>query len=302
MTRYPSIQALRAIECVDRHGSLWRAAEELNVTRSAVSHQLRLLERDLGFKLLERSGNRTEVTARARSYAQDVRQALRMIAQSSSRVTQNGLSGTIAISCPAGFISAWFCFYIREFLEANPDITLKVINAPYMSDTSNPSVDAFITFGLDPNAKVNATELHKVEFSPLCSPAYLTRLGGTLDCNSLEHATLLHMGDFDDWKNWMTLQGFPEQSAERGICFPDMNMVHTAVLQGQGIAIGDAVLWRRELRNGQLMRPFEQSLYSETKYYFCTPHDCADNPLTEELLKWLISCINSRDLTSETRS
>lgn len=87
--RFPSIQALRAIESVERNGALWRAAAELNVTRSAVSHQLRLLETDLGFKILERNGNRTEITPRARAYAEDVRRALSMIATSTARVSQH---------------------------------------------------------------------------------------------------------------------------------------------------------------------------------------------------------------------
>src|SRR6186713_1822031 len=74
--RIPSTQALRALESFARHGSVWRSAEELHLTRSAVSHQLRLLERDLGFDLVERIGKGVALTARGQRYAADVRKAL----------------------------------------------------------------------------------------------------------------------------------------------------------------------------------------------------------------------------------
>lgn len=302
MTRFPSMQALRAIESVERNGSLWKAAEELHVTRSAVSHQLRLLERDLGFKILERSGNHTAVTPRARAYAQDVRQALNMIAKSSSRASQNGLSGTLTLSCPAGFLGSWLCLYIRDFAEANPDITLNVLTASRMLDTHHPGVDAFVTFGLDPKAKVDAVPLHSVEFTPLCSPAYLTRFDGFSDPRSLERATLLHMGSYRDWRDWMDLCDQPPENAERGICFSDMHLVHTAVLAGQGIALGDTVLWARDLQTGALMRPFAQTLHTETMYFFCTAHEAPQNPLVDEFRKWLISNINVRDFSPQEGS
>ncbi|RVC19557.1 LysR family transcriptional regulator, partial [Mesorhizobium sp. M7A.F.Ca.AU.002.02.1.1] len=74
--RIPSTQALRALDSFARHGSVWRAADELHLTRSAVSHQLRLLERDLGFDLLERIGKGVALTPRGQRYASDVRKAL----------------------------------------------------------------------------------------------------------------------------------------------------------------------------------------------------------------------------------
>lgn len=287
--RFPSIQALRAIESVARNGALWRAAEELNVTRSAISHQLRLLEQDLDFKILERVGNHTVITPRARAYAEDVRRALSMIASSSARAAQQGLSGRLTVSAPPGFVSAWLCLHARSFLEDNPEVVLNVVNARLLTDTSNPEVDTFITFGHDARARVRVEPLLSVEFTPLCSPAYLSRFENFNDMRLLERATLLHVNDFTDWQNWMQLSGLAPENAHRGICYFDMNIVHTAVLAGEGIALGDTVLWRKDLDAGQLMRPFSASLHSDTGYFLCTPEDNLETPIVAEFHNWLKS-------------
>lgn len=285
--RFPSIQALRAIESVARNGALWRAAAELNVTRSAVSHQLRLLETDLGFKILERHGNRTEITPQARAYAEDVRRALSMIASSTARVSQQGLTGRLTVSAPPGFASSWLCLHVGDFLAENPEVVLNVISTQNLADTNNPEVDTFITFGQEPRAHLVIEPLMAVDFTPLCSPAYLSRFKNFNDLGILKAATLIHMNDFTDWENWMQLSGLPTENAHRGICYSDMNIVHTAVLAGQGIAIGDTVLWRNELRDGKLMRPFAASLHADTGYFLCTPEEKLETEIVVEFRNWL---------------
>ncbi|NVK62293.1 MAG: LysR family transcriptional regulator, partial [Rhodobacteraceae bacterium] len=135
--RYPSIQALRAIESVARNGALWRAAAELNVTRSAISHQLRLLEADLGFKIVERSGNKSEITPRALAYAEDVRRALSMIATSTARVAQEGLTGSLTISATPGFADGWLCLHLGDFIAEHPDVVVTVLSSQKMAETTN---------------------------------------------------------------------------------------------------------------------------------------------------------------------
>lgn len=296
--RYPSIQALRAIESVARNGALWRAAAELNVTRSAISHQLRLLEQDLDFKIIERIGNRTEITPRALAYAEDVRRALSMIATSSARVAQKGVRGRLTVSAPPGFVAAWLCLHMGDFLAKYPEVVLNVLSTHNLADTNNPEVDTFITFGREPRAHVEAEPLLSVEFTPLCSPAYLSRFQNFNDLGILEAATLLHTSDFSDWEAWMRLSGLPPENARRGICYSDMNIVYTAVMAGEGIAIGDTVLWGKELRDGQLMRPFAQSLHADTGYFLCTPEENLENPIVTEFHNWLKTRLELSRFTS----
>lgn len=95
MQRIPSTQALRALESFSRLGTVWQAADDLHVTRSAVSHQLRLLERERGIELFHRVGTRIALSSRGQSYAKDIRSALRLIQESASRHAGDGLSGQL---------------------------------------------------------------------------------------------------------------------------------------------------------------------------------------------------------------
>ncbi|WP_371743858.1 LysR substrate-binding domain-containing protein [Mangrovicoccus sp. HB161399] len=283
----PSMNALRALESVARLGSIWQAAEELNLTRSAISHQLRLLERELDFDLTIRVGNRIELTPRARDYASDVRRALSLISASGTRAGRHGISGTLHVSCPAGFASAWLCQHLGDFVEANPDVTVSLVTPMRIDSTANPEIDTFITFGHDGRADLVVEPLLPVEFTPLCTPDYLDRMGGFVDPGSLQRATLLHIGDFADWESWMRLVGLPPEQAHRGICFSGMNVAHSAVLAGQGVVIGDMVLWGHAVESGQLARPFPGKLHSDTGYYLCTPSEKLENPVVDAFHTWL---------------
>lgn len=289
MARIPSIQALRALESVARLGTIWQAAEELHLTRSAVSHQLRLLEREVDFRLINRVGNRVELSARAIDYASDVRRALSLISASGNRRAGDTLSGPLVVSCPAGFSASWLGLRLGGFAEANPEVTVSVVMPRRLDSTSTPEVDTFITFGHDNRTDIVIEPLQPVEFTPLCTPDYLERIGGLPDSAALRRATLLHIGDFSDWEAWMRRSGLPSETAQRGICFAEMSVAQGAVLAGQGIAIGDVIVWRRALESGKLVRPFAESLHSDTGYYLCTPKEKLLNPVVAAFHTWLKS-------------
>lgn len=287
MARIPSIQALRALESVARLGTIWQAAEELNLTRSAVSHQLRLLERELDFRLMNRIGNRVELSARAIEYSADVRRALSLISASGNRHAGDVLSGPLRISCPSGFSAGWLSLRLGGFVESHPELVVTVVTPRRLDSTNTPEVDTFITFGHD-NCADNVVEpLQPVEFTPLCTPAYLDRVGGLPDSHALRRATLLHIGDFTDWEDWMRRAGLPSERAQRGLCFAEMSVVQGAVLAGQGIAIGDVIVWRDALESGKLVRPFADCLHSDTGYYLCTPKEKLLNPAVAAFHTWL---------------
>src|SRR5690606_10700970 len=157
MKRIPSTQALRALDSFARHGSVWRAADELNLTRSAVSHQLRLLERDLGFDLPERVGKGVALATRGRRDGGDVRQALTVVSAAAGQ-PGDGIGGALTISCTPGFASLWLCTHIGEFVAACPDVSLRVVTPRRLDDVSDPQADGFIAFG-DGNWPNRAVEL-----------------------------------------------------------------------------------------------------------------------------------------------
>lgn len=197
MTRIPTTQAMRALESFARLGTVWQAAEDLNLTRSAVSHQLRQLERDLGFSLFNRVGTRLELTAQGQAYAGDIRRALSAIVGAAARNAGRGVSGPLTVSCTPGFASSWLCPKIGRFHALCPDVELRIVTPRRLDDVSTPEVDLFITFSSGNLPGMQVELLQEVEFTPLCSPALMNRLGLSEPADALR-AGLMHLSSHDD--------------------------------------------------------------------------------------------------------
>ena len=285
--RIPSTQALRALVSFARHGTVWQAADELNLTRSAVSHQLRMLERDLDFHMLDRIGTRVELTAQGRAYADDVRQALLAISGSAARNIGRGVAGSLMVSCAPGFASSWLCNEIARFTSAYPDVALSIITPRRLGDVSNPGVDLFITYGNGEFSDMEAEHILDVVSSPVCSPAMVNRLGGMPEPQDVLRLGLLHLSDHKDWALWFSSVGLDPSLAASGVVFSDMHLVYSAALAGQGIALGDVVLSEDAMSSGQLVRPFEQEVRSPKAYFMAVPHVMVDKPAVQAFRSWL---------------
>ncbi len=287
MARIPSTQALRALESFARHGTVWQAADELNLTRSAVSHQLRLLEREMGFRMFDRVGTRIELTPQGMAYASDIRRALSAIAGSAARNAGRGVTGALTVSCTPGFAATWLCPKIGRFREGFPDVSLSIVTPRRLDDVSNPDVDLFLTFGTGHQPGMQVELLKEVEFTPLCSPALINRLGGLNGPRDVLRAGLLHLHEREDWRNWFRLAGVGEEAAQEGIVFADMNLVYAAAMNAQGIAMGDEFICHEAMEAGTLVRPFDLAIRSPRSYFLVVPTDKADNPAVGAFRSWL---------------
>jgi LysR family transcriptional regulator, glycine cleavage system transcriptional activator len=287
--RVPSTQALRALDAFARHGSVWRAAEELRLTRSAVSHQLRFLERDLGFDLLKRAGKGVTLTPQGQRYAADVRKALTLLGDASVQHGDKGIRGSLTISCTPGFASLWLCTHVAEFKHLYPDVALRVVTPLRLDDVANPEADAFIAYGNGVWPKHVVELLSEVEFTPLCSPILLNQIGGLSEPSDVLGAILLHLNDDDDWRRWFNAAGLVWSNLGQGVVFSDMNLVLAAASAGQGVAMGDELTCRQALDTGRLVRPFDLAIRSSQAYYLVTAQHRVANPAMLAFSDWLKS-------------
>ncbi len=288
MKRLPSTQALRALESFARLGAVWKTAEEMNLTRSAVSHQLRLLERDLGFTVFERVGTRIELTSRGCAFANDVRGGLSLIAASAARNAGQDLSGQLTISCTPGFAANWLSPKIEIFRAICPDVALSIITPKHLDDVTNPDADLFIVFADENTMDVDVELLKEVEFTPLLSPILMNRLEGLQDPIDVTRGDLLHLSDRDDWARWFQLAGLPAETTQPGIVFADMNLVYNAAIKAQGIALGDEFICYEAMAIGQLLRPFDLAIKSPKSYYLAIPPAKADIVSVMAFRQWLL--------------
>jgi LysR family glycine cleavage system transcriptional activator len=287
--RIPSTQALRALETFARHGSVWRTAEDMRLTRSAVSHQLRLLEKELGFDLLKRDGRGVMLTPQGKLYAVDVRRALMLLGDAAVQYGDKGIRGSLTVSSTPGFASLWLCTHVAEFKQLYPDVALRIVTPRRLDDVSNPEVDAFIAFGDGNWPKCTVELLSEVDFTPLCSPVLLNQIGGLNEPLDVSRTLLLHLGDQDDWTRWFAAAGLAPADLGQGIIFSDMNLVLAAASAAQGIAMGDELTCRQALDTGRLVRPFDLAIRSSRAYYLVMEPNRVANPAVLAFSEWLKS-------------
>ncbi|MBI1218105.1 MAG: LysR family transcriptional regulator [Rhodobacteraceae bacterium] len=288
MARIPSTQALRALESFARMGTVWQAAEELNLTRSAVCHQLRLLERDLDFALVTRVGTHIELTPQGQSYAADIRQALQAIAGSAVRNAERGVAGKLTVSCAPGFAASWLCNKLGRFNAAFPDVELTIVTPKRLGEVTSPEVDLFISYGFGTHPEMEVEHLQDVVSTPLCSPALANRLGAMTDPADALRGRLLHLADHEDWQAWVQLAGMDPTIGASGVIFSDMHLVYAAAQAGQGIVMGDVVLSEDALNEGRLVRLFELTVRSPRSYFLVAPPQRLATPAAAAFRGWLL--------------
>jgi len=287
--RIPSTQALRALDSFARLGSVWQAAAELKLTRSAVSHQLRLLEKELGFELLRRRGKGIALTPLGRRYANDARKALLIIRDAGTQYSEASVAGSLRVNCTSGLASLWLAPRIGEFQEMFPDIALSIETPSAAGGVGTGDADVFVAFGdgIWPDRAVE--RLRDVEIAPVCSPVLLNKLGGLTEPADLLRATLLHHVEFDLWMRWFAAAAVAAPSPIGGIIFGDLNLVVAAAVAGQGVALGDPMICGRALEDGQLVRPFDIGISCARSYYLVIERQKLEQPTVVAFCEWLKS-------------
>jgi LysR family glycine cleavage system transcriptional activator len=285
--RIPPIHALRALDAFARLGTVWEAAEELGITRSAVSHRLAMLETIVGFEVASRSGKGIALTPRGKRYAHDVKRSLALLAEAHEEGSSKPVEGSLRISSTAGFASMWLCNHIASFQAEYPNLCLQIITSRELGEATDRDVDLFIAFGDGNWPKHTVQHLYDVEFLPMCSPALQNMQGGLNQPADVLRFPLLHLQQWDDWREWLAVSGieFPQRGA--GIIFSDMMLVQTAAIAGQGIMMGDEITCAGALAIGQLVSPFSTKIKSRGGYYLVRSRQRRLNPAIVAFTRWL---------------
>lgn len=261
----------------------------MNLTRSAVSHQLRFLEDELGFTLIEREGRGVILTSRGEAYAREVRKALQTLSDARVRSADSALTGRLVISCAPGFASFWLCAEIGAFQMQHPQARISVVTPKRFDDVSAAGIDVFIAFGRDEWGGKWFEMLASLHNTPVCSPTLINACGGLAEPNDIAKATLLHLSDHGDWTQWLMAAGAHDVDPAQGIVFSDMHLVIAAALAGQGIAIGDPLIAGGALSAGRLVRPFALAIRAPSSYYLVADRGRMKQPLVRAFRAWIKS-------------
>src|SRR5882724_11221108 len=240
MSRLPSLNGLRAFEAAARHLSFTNAAAELNVTQTAISHQIRRLVEELGIPLFVRQNRSLVLTPAAQDYLPGIRAAFQDLRQATDRLLRKDDDRVLTVSTLASFAAKWLLPRLASFQETHPEIDVRITTSMELVDFRKDNVDAAIRYGRGHWPGLRAIWLMADELFPVCSPALLKGEHPLRQPKDLAYHVLLHTsGVHDDWRLWLTAAGLPiKTTALHGLTFDMLFMTIQAAIDGLGIAIG----------------------------------------------------------------
>lgn len=317
--RLPPLNSLRAFEAAARHLSFKRAADELAVTPTAVSHQLRGLEDYLGFPLFRRLTRALELTAEGSAMLPKVREGLDCFAAAIEATRRRTYGGNLRLALPPAFAARWLMRHLPRFNAQHPEIQLYL-------DTSMQTIDAregkatglegldlrdqetgvAIRFGHGNYAACRVDRLFSPAYTPVCSPRLLLGKRPLRRPADLAYHRLLHddtvpeLMDRPSWAEWFRLAQVSGINPDAGTHFSDPGLVLSAAIDGVGIALASVPLVEAEIAAGRLVAPFAIVIQRPQSYYFVAPEAVAERPVVQAFRDWLLGEIKAAAMVADS--
>jgi LysR family glycine cleavage system transcriptional activator len=273
MARLPSLDTLRIFAVAARHVSFTRAADELHLTQSAVSHRVRALEEELGVVLFDRLTRRLELTRAGQTLARSVDQAVAEIARAIAGLDRTGDAQRLTVTVGPSVASRLLIPRLPQFHAQNSDIELQLISDPRLFDLRRAGIDLAIRFGRGSYPGYAVTELMPDFVFPVCSPRFIARHGPVATIEALLELPLLHdsstesEGSGSDWRSWLDHLGRPDLVCRGGQRFSDAGLVIEAAAGCLGIALARASLVSDHMASGTLICPLRLVAPTTFAYY-----------------------------------
>lgn len=291
MFRNLPLATLRTFEVAARHQSLAKAALELNLTDSAVSHQLRRLEDALGIDLFEKAGRGVVLTDAGRVFARSVGTALHDIARTALRLADaDQVGGRLTIACPPMFASKWLAKNLADFCYDHPAIECHIQLADNDRVADAGDADLGILFGSGAWPAKWSALLENVAIAPACSPLLFRRAGRSFTRPSdLRDVILLHQDDGTEWRRW--LAGESEHAFEsyrRHLYCSDLSIAIDLAAEGAGVVLVSDTLSASHVAEGMLLRPFAGSIQATGGWYVLCDGHKLERSNARLFLHWLL--------------
>ena len=296
----PSLSGLRAFEVAARHMSFTLAAAELHVTQTAISHQIRRLEEQLGIPLFIRHNRKLLLTPEAQDYLPSIRSAFEELRRATERMRRSDRDGLLTVSTTASLATKWLVSRVAAFQDANPAIEIRITTSAHLVDFRRDEVDMAVRYGRGSWPGLRSQWLMADHFFPVCSPLLLKGDHPLRTPGDLAHHTLLHtMVSREDWQLWLTASGLPLSiAARRGLMFDQGFLAVQAAMEGLGVALGRTHLVEADIAAGRLIAPFDMVLPQDAGYYVVAPETTVDVPKIRLFREWLVQSATPGALAS----
>lgn len=285
----PPLNGLRAFEAAARHLSFTRAAEELNVTQAAISHQIKALEERLGIRLFRRLNRALMLTDEGQRLYPAARDAFDRLAEAVAALRARDTLRSLTVSVLPSFAAKWLVPRLSRFQSLHPDIDLRITATERSVDLVDDDVDVAIRFGSGGWAGVRADLVAEDEVTPVCSPQLLPYLKQPADLArmTLLHENMLPLGEFPEWPQWLQAAGVQGVDVSRGLRFSHTHILLQAAIDGRGVALGQLALAADDLAAGRLVAPFALRLPVGYAYWVVYLPATAERPKIKAFRDWV---------------
>ena len=288
--RLPPLKALRVFEAAARNESFAIAAEELSITASAVSHQVKSLEDYLDVKLFTRTKRRVELTPTGERYLQSIKESLNGIEVATQWITTHPNMGVVSVNVAPNFLIRWLLPRLNRFQSEYPSIELQLNASNELIDLYENKTDMAIFFGHGDWHDIEIELLSRVYLVPVCSQQILQSQHPLKTPADLRHYPLIHVVKrLHEWPEWLQQQGIDYSGFSRDIQLSSSQLATAAARQHLGIALADKQLSAPEIESGELMMPFDETLDTRRGFYLAHSKNRALTDAMTVFKQWVIS-------------
>jgi LysR family transcriptional regulator, glycine cleavage system transcriptional activator len=280
------LKTLHIFETTGRHLNMRMAAEELSVTQSAVSHQIKQLETELGTPLFDRRKKQLALTPAGSKLLGVVGGALEDIRRGAIALDEVAFGGQFTIAAPPAFTNLWLVPRVQELLDRFPDLEMHFKTMPRIIPKTLPEADAVIQFGKSSWPRKRVTSLAVTNYTPVCSPRLLLPMGKMTPA-TLHKLVLIHDDDGEAWRTWLSAAGLDGLEPKRHMYVATAMDALELARRGTGIAVNDQLITSHWLATGELIAPFKQQITAYDNYYLVTDREQNMRGIVDEFESWI---------------
>jgi LysR family transcriptional regulator, glycine cleavage system transcriptional activator len=287
--RLPSLKFIKTFQLAAVHQSFKAAAEELCITPSAVSHQVKLLETQLGILLFERGPHSLVLTEAGQKYLQSVDALFSRLEAATEQLRMSYGRGVVRLHIPPFFASEMLMPRLQGFMQMRPDMDIHINTVGGTLQSHPAEADLSVIVGSTPNKDLESYRLFEQAFVPACSPQLLH--DSTIDSidDLSEQTLLIHEARRDGWQRWAELSGRDNLQPRNIVRFDTMQAAVQAAESGIGVALVSTRLGVTRFRAGSLVKLFDTELPTGEAYYLIHRPDDAERKEVQALTQWLLS-------------
>ncbi len=281
------LNGLRVFTVAATHLNFVTAAKELNVSPSAISHQMRTLEDHLGTKLFLREARQLALTAEGAHLYHRLTGPFHTISTAVEQVRQQGTSRQVNLICRPFFSSFWLASRLQSFWAEHPRISLNLIHQNSLLSHDFDRAEMAVVWGKAPPDGMRHVPLIVGGLSPIMHVSLASRVGVPRTPADLRNFTLLHEESRLGWTEWFEHAGVSNIEGTQSYLIDDTNVRYQSMISGQGIMLGAARLLRPQIELGELIQPFDIVL-SDYRYWLVYPEGRSLSNRCQQLIDWLL--------------